>query len=92
MNKYQTFESYLQEIHAEDYHGLDDDMPDAFDAWVSDLDVAMVMDYAEKWNGEEVQKAYGKGYAKGVEDANNVYNKVHESIFGNPDKSKDLIK
>lgn len=30
------FEYYLKEIHAEDYHGTDDDMSDAFDAWLGD--------------------------------------------------------
>jgi len=32
-------EHYLQEKHAEEYMGTDDDMPEAFDAWMLDLDV-----------------------------------------------------
>ncbi len=32
-----SFEDYLQEEHAKDYHGTDDDMPDAFDHWLSEL-------------------------------------------------------
>lgn len=47
--KYQPFEDYLQEQHAENYTGTDDDMPDAFEAWVSNLDVSEVMDFAEAW-------------------------------------------
>lgn len=31
------FEHFLQEKHAENYHGLDDDMPDAFEAWLERL-------------------------------------------------------
>lgn len=32
------FEEYLKLVHAEDYHGTDDDMPDAFDDWLGELD------------------------------------------------------
>jgi len=32
-------EKYLQTIHADQYTGLDDEMPDAFDNWLSELDV-----------------------------------------------------
>lgn len=33
------FEEYLKEVHAEQYHGNDDDMPDNFDNWLSNLEV-----------------------------------------------------
>jgi hypothetical protein len=36
--KPKTFEDCLQEFHAESYHGTDDNMPDAFDAWLVELD------------------------------------------------------
>lgn len=32
------FEEYLKGIHANDYIGLDDDMPDDFDNWLTQLD------------------------------------------------------
>ncbi len=32
------FEKYLEMVHAEDYHGTDDDMPDAFNDWLGSLD------------------------------------------------------
>ena len=32
------FEDFLKEWHGKDYHGTDDDMPDAFDAWLSEID------------------------------------------------------
>ena len=34
-----TFEDFLKGRHSEDYHGTDDDMPDAFEGWLRDLDV-----------------------------------------------------
>ena len=30
-------EEKLKEEHAEDYHGTDDDMPDAYESWLEDL-------------------------------------------------------
>ena len=42
-----TFESFLQDIHAKDYHGTDDDMPDAFDNWITELQVDDLMRYAD---------------------------------------------
>ena len=45
-----TFENYLQEKHFEENQQLlDDDLPDAFEEWASNLDVQEVIDYAEKW-------------------------------------------
>ena len=46
MNK---FEDFLKDKHAEDYHGTDDDMPDAFDGWVSELDVDELIEYANEF-------------------------------------------
>jgi hypothetical protein len=43
-----TFEEYLREIHAEDYSGTDDDMPDAYEDWVSNLDAQEMFEYAEE--------------------------------------------
>lgn len=42
-----NFTEYLQNIHAEDYHGVDDDMPDAFDNWLSELEVDDIIEYAD---------------------------------------------
>ena len=41
------FEKYLQSVHAANYQGLDDDMPDAYEAWVSQLDAAEMIQIAE---------------------------------------------
>ena len=57
-----TFEEYLEQIHAEDYTGLDDDMPDRFDSWLTDLQVDDLMTYAQEWGdtrykeGREAEK------------------------------------
>ena len=44
-----TFENYLEEQHAEQYNGLDDEMPDDRNDWFENLDVQEVIDYAEKF-------------------------------------------
>jgi hypothetical protein len=56
-----TFENYLQEVHAMGYHGTDDDMSDNFEAWLGQLDVAEVMKYAEQCVRElqaKIERAY----------------------------------
>lgn len=35
----QLFEDFLRDVHAEQYHGTDDDMSDDFDNWLSNLEV-----------------------------------------------------
>jgi len=48
-----SFEEYLQEIHSNQADGvLDDNMPDDFDNWLSELDTAEVMEYAESYGKE----------------------------------------
>lgn len=37
LSEARIFNSYLSYIHAQDYTGLDDDMPDRFDEWLSEL-------------------------------------------------------
>lgn len=39
------FDKYLMEKHGEDYQWLDDDMPDKFDEWRSDMDTDERYDY-----------------------------------------------
>ena len=59
----QTFEDFLKDRHANDYCGLDDDMPDAFDSWVGELDVQEVIDLAELYGDYQFkagQKAENK--------------------------------
>ena len=34
-----TFEDYLKDYHAKKYTGTDDNMPDAYEAWIEELDL-----------------------------------------------------
>ena len=47
--KPQTFQEFLNDKHMSDYHGTDDDAPDAEEAWESNLDVQEVIELAEEW-------------------------------------------
>lgn len=49
-----TFEDFLQEKHAEEYLGLDDNMPDAFDDWLGELQADDFIALAEAW-GETIK-------------------------------------
>lgn len=42
------FESFLQDKHAEEYHGLDDEMSDAYDAWVAELNGEQLIAYGNE--------------------------------------------
>jgi len=44
-----TFEEYLQDKHAAQYQGLDDEMPDNFNEWLEDMGPDEMIEYAEKW-------------------------------------------
>jgi uncharacterized protein (DUF1786 family) len=58
-----TFEEYLEMVHMnENPMILDDDLPDDFDRWLSNLDVSEVMAYAEKWHDEQLQAQLIKVY------------------------------
>lgn len=43
------FEDFLQEKHAEDYYWLDDDMPDKYEEWLSNLDIDTLIMYADQY-------------------------------------------
>lgn len=68
--KQQTFEKYLEENVWEAEGILDDDMPDAFEAWLVEMDVAQVMEYAEEWGAKE----YEKGCYNTANEANRLTN------------------
>lgn len=73
MTKFETFENYLQEVHAEDYLGTDDDMPDAFDYWVTNLDNAELLDLCE---------TYGlKMWRKGIQRASEIILESQKNVI-----------
>lgn len=52
-NMQKTFEEHLMEVHAEQYHGTDDDMPDDYERWLEDLDKQMLITEAQIWGVRE---------------------------------------
>ena len=83
-----TFEKYLQDKHADQYQGLDDEMPDNFSEWLEDMGPDEMIEYAEKWHEaqlaplrevwEKYKKEYsGYGYASG-RYINDTYNALKE--------------
>jgi hypothetical protein len=44
-----SFEEFLAEEHAKQYNGLDDDMADDCEDWISMLEASDLMEYAEKY-------------------------------------------
>lgn len=44
-----TFLEFLKEHHATTYIGTDDDMPDAFDSWLAQLDGEEYIDLGEQY-------------------------------------------
>lgn len=42
------FESFLKDEHAKNYTGLDDDMPDSFENWLTNLEAGEYIDLANK--------------------------------------------
>ena len=53
-----TFDDYLREIHAKGYMGTDDNMPDAFNDWVGDLEGEQIIQLANEY-GESLQERWG---------------------------------
>ena len=51
----ETLNEFLQRTHMEDEPTvLDDDLPDAFNAWLEDLGIDLMIAYAEKWHSEQM--------------------------------------
>ena len=66
---YQTFEEYLQEHFIEklEVGGMPitkDNCEDMFATYLEDIDKEILIDLAEKWNGQEIQKAITKTLTK----------------------------
>ena len=49
----QTFEEFLIEKHAVDYHGTDDAMVDAFEEWLGVIDSVYIVEFAEEWHNSQ---------------------------------------
>jgi hypothetical protein len=68
MNK-NIFEDYLMEIHARDYIGTDDDMPDNYEYWLDNVDKNELIEYANKALSQQKQEIIGvvEDYIKNYE-------------------------
>ena len=67
--KTNTFEEYLSMKHAEQYTGVDDDMPDNFDNWLEQFDVMdilqMVKDY-EQFQYDQLGEMLNEQYKEDI--------------------------
>lgn len=48
MKNAELFTEYLKEIHANNYSGTDDDMPEDFENWLSEKDAADLLELANE--------------------------------------------
>ena len=55
-----TFQDYLVDRHAEQYQGLDDEMPDNYEKWLQNLDVDQIIFYANHWHDTLIEKVIKK--------------------------------
>lgn len=53
----ETFEDHLKDIFMNDYIGTKDDVEDAFDGWLSNLEMQEVIDIADIW-GDKIRRSY----------------------------------
>jgi len=44
-----NFGQYLQDLHADNYMGNDDDMSDDYSNWITDIDIDELIDLADMW-------------------------------------------
>ena len=53
----QTFDEFLHDRFIGGYSGIQDDCEDAFDYWLSHLDVQELIDYAEDYGEQQYKQA-----------------------------------
>ena len=66
-----TFEQFLRNIHADNYHGTDDDMSDSFDKWLTDLQADDFIKYGELYAMEFLKEClplYNESFNSGWND------------------------
>jgi len=55
MWKLENFDDFLTEMHAEQYCGLDDDMPEDCSDWICNLSVEELIEYADQYHIRQLQ-------------------------------------
>jgi hypothetical protein len=53
----ENFENFLKNYFMQDYHGTDDESPDAFDMWIESRTAEDMIVLAQAW-GESFQRYY----------------------------------
>ena len=48
-----TFEDFLKDWHAKYYTGTDDNMPDAYEGWLEDLEIDTWISLGQLWGREQ---------------------------------------
>lgn len=48
----ETFDYFLQTKHDEIYEGIKDNVEEAYETWLGQMDVQEIMDYAEEWGNK----------------------------------------
>lgn len=48
------FEEFLQQKHAEQYRGVDDDMAEDYERWIMELEIEQIIQFAERWHSNLV--------------------------------------
>lgn len=77
----ETFEDFLKTKHAEYYMGTDDDMPDSFDDYISNLQIDETILLADEWTKNVLEFAQLKvKQIKGVYSAHDALTKVDEFL------------
>lgn len=77
MSRIKDFERFLMGVHAESIRGtendcLDDDMVGAFDEWVGELDVDVLIKYADIYG----QMMNIEGYKESFADCNEIWERI----------------
>ena len=77
MGKTKDFERFLMGVHAESIRGtendcLDDDMVDAFDDWVVELDIEVLIKYADIY----AQMMNIEWYKEAVADTKDIWERI----------------
>ncbi len=82
------FNKFLQDKHAETYIGFDDDMPDAFEEWVVNLESERVIELAEE--AIVFYMAKGLGSIKSAKKSKS--SAANGKLGGRPKKEKVLVE
>ena len=72
MGRTKDFEQFLIDFHASDYVGTDDDMVEAFEDWIQDLDLDVILKLADTYGNSR----HIDGYKEAVADTNKIWGRI----------------